>query len=89
MGLFKTKQVQVVARPKSDYVPVVQTVLDEVNSLQREIYVRLRGGDRPGSVSMLVLDNRQSELLRQLVHDFAVMPVIDRKSGYWYLYEAR
>jgi hypothetical protein len=77
--------------PKSDEdeKPLVEKLMDEVNGYQREMYRRLRAGERPSSPSMVILDHRQSAVLKSLLHDIGVTPVIDDKSGFWYLYKGR
>jgi hypothetical protein len=76
---------QPVAQPKDEYVSPVQGKLDELNRHQRERNRRLRMGERRSSVSMVVLDHRETELLRELIHEIGVTPVVG-DDGLWTLF---
>jgi hypothetical protein len=86
MSFLKKKQPEAPAVPKSDETPLVETLMDEVNGYQREMYRRLRTGERPSSPTMVILNHRQSAVLKSLLHDIGVTPVMDHR-GFWYLYE--
>jgi hypothetical protein len=82
--MFRRKQQQPESMPKDDYTPLVQSLLDEVNRLQREEYRQLRASQR-SSESLVILDHRKSEILRTLIHEIGVTPVIG-DGGLWKLY---
>lgn len=67
--------------------PVEQT-LAQLNRIQREIYQRLRTGERLCSESILILDHKAAELKRKLLHEMGVFPVVDHNTGLWKLYDA-
>jgi hypothetical protein len=86
MDLFRRKQPQPEPQPKGDYTPLVQELLDEANKLQREILRRIRAGERRSSKSVLILNDRQAQILRTLIHEIGVLPVVDDATGMWKLF---
>lgn len=85
--MFRRKQQQQPEpKPKEDYTPVVQGLLREVNKFQAEKTRRLRSGEQYCSKSMVILDHRQSEVLKKLIHEVGVTPVFDDQTGQWTLF---
>lgn len=87
MGWLRKKQQRLEPKPKNDYTPVVQSLLDEVNKFQAEKNRRLREGERYSSESMVILDHGQSQVLRKLIHEIGVLPVLDDQTGLWKLFQ--
>jgi hypothetical protein len=84
--MFGKKVRQPAAQPKHDDESPVRVKLDELNRHQRERNRRSRMGERRSSVSMVVLDHRETELLRELIHEMGVTPVVG-DDGLWTLFQ--
>lgn len=86
LNLFKSKKT--VATPKFEVEDNhVQSELNALNKVQSDIYRRIRGGERPHSVSVLILEEKATEHKRNLLHSLGVFIVINTKSGLWEIYE--
>jgi hypothetical protein len=78
MSFFKKSQrpLQMPKQAEEEVGPVQET-LNELNAIRREVHRRLRAGERRSSLTMVILDDKRTTLIRRLIHDMGVTPVLD------------
>ena len=75
------------AQPKDHEPDIIERTLAEMNRLRAAEHPYRRDGSH--ITTNVILDDAQSKLWRELVDEYDVLPVHDRQTGWWKLFDGK